>query len=182
LGEYTEGGLFLPSDFYLSKKTSFNMNLKSYFGVLTILFWALCAGQVLFLGVVYFFIAVGKPLDNWLGYLVLVLVSLIALVIGQRIGKSRLLSLVNTTVDWEKLQGYRALSLIRWAANEFGTLMMIVGYQLTGQPIFLGFAIGFLFLFLLQRPTKDKITQEAQLTPNEIKLLDAEMPLPNNLD
>lgn len=158
------------------------MNLKSYFGVLTTLFWALCAGQILFLGVVYFFIAVEKPVENWYSYLALIAVSLIALVVGQRIGKSRLLSIVNTTTDWEKLQGYRALSLIRWASNEFGTLMMIVGYQLTGQPIFLGFAVGFLFLFFLQRPNKDKITQEAQLTVNEMSLLDKEMPLPDNLD
>lgn len=158
------------------------MNLKSYFGNLTMLFWALCGGQVMFLGVVYFFIAIEKPVENWYSYLALIAVSLIALVVGQRIAKNRLSSLVSTTADWEKLQGYRALSLIRWAANEFGTLMMIVGYQLTGQPIFLGFAVGFLFLFLLQRPMKDKITQEAQLTPNEMKLLDEEMPLSDDLD
>lgn len=158
------------------------MNVKSYFGVLTIIFWALFAGQVLFLGIMYFFIAVEKPLEDWYGYLVLVVISLIALVVGQRIGKSRLSNLMNTTNNWEKLLGYRALSLIRWASNEFGTLMMIVGYQLTGQPIFIGFAIGFLFLFLLQRLTKDKITQEAQLTPKEMALLDEPMPLTDNVD
>ena len=99
--------------------------------------------------------------------------------LGQRISKSRLSALNQVTDSMEKLQQYRSLSLIRWAGNEAGTLMMIVGYQFTGQPIFIGFAVGFLFLFFLQRPTREKITQEAQLSPKEVALLDTEIPLNN---
>ncbi len=38
------------------------MNMKSYFGGVTILFWALFAGQILFLGVVYFLSPSKNPL------------------------------------------------------------------------------------------------------------------------
>jgi hypothetical protein len=156
--------------------------MKSYFGSLNLIFWALLGGQAFFLLVMFFSVMSRKQANtDWQGYLVLIALALAALVIGQGVARKRLSELQKLTDGREKLQEYRALSLIRWAATEAGTLMMIIGYQLTGQPIFLGFALAFLFLFFLLRPTKDKITQEAHLSPKEIALLDAEIPT-NNLD
>ena len=92
------------------------MNIRSYFGNLTVLFGALMAGQVLFLGVIYFFIASStQAKSDWQNYLVLIVFALAALMIGQRISKSRLSILNQVTDSMEKLQQYRALSLIRWA-------------------------------------------------------------------
>jgi hypothetical protein len=158
------------------------MNLKSYFGSLSLIFWALLGGQVLFLCVKFFTMMSRKQANiDWQNYLILIVLALAALVVGQAVARKRLSELQKLTDGREKLQQYRALSLIRWAATEAGTILMIVGFQLTGQPIFLGFALAFLFLFFLLRPTKDKITQEAQLSPKEVPLLDAEIPT-NHVD
>lgn len=153
-----------------------NQPQSGYFKTLSILFYALLVGQVMFL-----LIVTGLTLGGIVeGYEALTKIFsfavpaflIAAVFFSNKIYKRRLLEIAANHSIADKLAQYRGLSIIRFAIIEGGVLFAIIAFFITSsKPLGLMAAAGILF-FIMLRPTKEKIIQDLQLSGVDIIKLD----------
>jgi hypothetical protein len=68
----------------------------------------------------------------------------------------------------EKLTGYRAANIIRWAILEAPTLLAIICFLLTGKPIFIFVMLVLLSLFIYTKPSTAKAAKEVGINEAEV--------------
>ena len=155
-----------------------NQPQSGYFKTLSILFYALLAGQVIFLLVVTGLTVSGfvEP-DEALGAMLLYAAPVLLLgssVLAKTIYKRRLPEIAAIVSLADRLAQYRGLSVLRFALVQGSVLFAIVSFMITGsQPIALIAAAGILF-FITLRPTKEKIIQDLQLSGTEAAALESD--------
>lgn len=148
------------------------MTSKTYLKSLTTLHFALTMGQVVFLMLlVYLHTSLmpeqgNKTLATVLKYLVPV-TALLAFSAGSFIYRTKLTSLKTTSSLSEKLTLYRSTMLSRFVIWEGVSLLSLIAYQLTGNNLFIGITVVFVLLFIVVRPTPEKLVYELELSPNE---------------
>ncbi len=71
-----------------------------------------------------------------------------------------------------KLTKYRSYLIIKFGLLEATCLFPTVGYLLTGTFIYLISGVALFILFLLHRPTKSKLIEDLQLSPEQIKKIE----------
>jgi hypothetical protein len=143
------------------------------FKTITIMFMAFLMGQVMFAAIAYFLVS-GGSVGDALPQLADIFTILVPVLIvgGWLAGKfmydKRMQAAQGSMTAPEKLEIYRAAFIMRCALLEAPVLFAIITYLLAGKDILLLFAVGGIVLFSLQRPTKQKVARELQLSEAEL--------------
>ena len=155
----------------MTKQTS-----KQYFQTLTILFFAMLTGQVLFIFIALYLI-IGKQiiidssLQSILTYLVPIFI-IGSILIGQMIYKSFLSRLKLKRNLMEKMNGYKSALILKLAFIEGATLFAIVSYILTGDILFIAIAGISILYNLTLKPNISKIAIDLELNTLEKKQIE----------
>jgi hypothetical protein len=149
------------------------MKSKQYFQSILIIHLAVWTGLSLFMAVTYFLTpetGMAPELESILQIIVGIAstgaVGINLLVIPKLKEKAQS---ANSLI--EKLNQYRAYSIIRIASLEVVGLLAVIGYMMTAQFYFLVVAVVIWLLMQLFVGRKDKIIQEMQFSQNEIMTL-----------
>ena len=154
------------------------MTAREYFQSLTILHAALLSGQVIMAVIFYFFFNANQPpvtgreaTGQMEVYLIggLMIVGVLA---SSQLFNTRLQKVKNEESLSAKLAGYRSASILRYALLEAPSIAAIVMYMLTNNLLLLIFAGMIVILFLIYRPTKERVVTDLELSPSEQAKLD----------
>jgi hypothetical protein len=146
-------------------------NSKQYFLLLTVLYFGLLVGQVVFasiallLNLAHLF----QPFNSLKAiFIYIVPVIVVAgFVAGQLVYKNQLNKIKGYDSLVTKMVGYRTALIIKLAMLEGASLFAIIAYLLTSDLIFLGMSGIIIFYFLLMKPSRDKIVMDLGLNPVE---------------
>lgn len=72
---------------------------------------------------------------------------------------------------YEKLTAYRSAIVVRLALVEAASYFLIVAYLLTGNLVLMALLVLILLVFLIYRPTKEKLITDLELSAKETDLL-----------
>lgn len=151
---------------------------KAYFTLLTILHGALLGTQLIFAIAVYY-VNTTSPLAgddaanlNEVFQFIVPGLMLASYIGGSILVKTQLNTLKAKTTLSEKLLGYRALLLMRFALLEIPSLFSIVCFVLTSNYLYLGLAGLIMLVFMLNRPTRYRAVNDLELTPPDRALLE----------
>lgn len=147
--------------------------VKEYFQALSILHASLILGQVLMVGIIYFFANADEALvsgtqatgQSWvylIGALAIVGVLVSAQLYGMRLKK--LQEMKDLTA---KLAGYRSALVTRYAILEIPSLLSIIGYYLTNNLLLLIFTGLIIILLFIYRPTTERLVADLDLSAEE---------------
>lgn len=148
----------------------------SYLKAFNILFFALLAGQTIFAVIAFalrysgLFTNSNETLEQIFMYIVPA-VYVIAVVSGTAIFRKRLPEIKANVVFNEKLNAYRAVYILRFALVEGATLIAIITYLITGRQMFILLAMLSIFSFFVLKPSKNKLTNELELSSEETELI-----------
>lgn len=142
----------------------------------SIIYFALIAGQLAFMGVAYSIASDLKMTNDIrsLNDMLLMVIPFVAL--GGISASFMMFKMQLSKIDKEaplanRLNAYRAALIARYALLEGPSLFAIVGFLLTGNFIFLGISGFIILIFLYFRPTRDKVAQDLELKNSEAELL-----------
>ncbi len=146
---------------------------KAYLNSLSILHASLIMGQVLMVGVFYFFgnagsaplsaIEAGAQKEFYLtGAAVILSVLASAQIFGAKVQNLRQVRDLK-----EKLAGYRAALILRYILLEVPSLLAIFFYFITNNIFLLIFSGLILMLFAIYRPTKERLINDLELNTAE---------------
>ncbi len=149
-----------------------------YFKALTIVHFALLAGQVLFalvallLNTQNLMTTTEDSLKNILIPIVLIFI-INGVITGQIMYKKRLDKLKKEDSLFQKMSGYRSVIIVRLAFLESASFVPIIAYLLTADFVFLGSAgIAIIYFFML-KPSRNKAAMDLELSPaDKIKIVD----------
>jgi uncharacterized membrane protein len=137
------------------------------------IYQAMLMAQVLFAGIAVF-IRTQSPFQNVtedtsrILQVVAIVFAFSSIWAGMSLYRKRIAALKEQPADaTQKINGYTAASLIKWAMAEGPCLFCSVGYLLTGNWAFIMLAAVVLFVFAGYAPQKSKITAELGLTEQE---------------
>lgn len=134
---------------------------------MAIIYFAMMAGQVLFLFLSLALVTTGKvQTDPELRNLFLIMVPLFVLfgfLVGNLTGRRLLMQAREAGAQEEKLNNYRTSMLMRYACLEAPSLLAIVAFLLTGERMFLGFTGMILFYFVSLFPSEMRIINDLEL-------------------
>lgn len=140
---------------------NYKMTSKEFFKAIQIIHLALMTGVIL-LGIFAFYFHYsglnmegGKEMNFGLIYVVPVF-ALGGILASNLVFKQKLKDCIAKPTLKEKMTNYRSALIIKFAFIEGSSLFAVVAYLLTGNLIYLGFAVLLLIVFLAYRPTKEK--------------------------
>jgi hypothetical protein len=145
----------------------------NYFQMLNMLFFALFLAPFMLLVVMSVITqdpaepSLRGTIDVIFGGLNIGLLVLSQLVYGMFIQKAR-----QTPSVKDKMQQFLTANLVRVAMIEAGVMTAAIGYFMTRMAWLLPIGAGMLVWMLLQRPTRNKVLTELDLTPDEILEMD----------
>lgn len=155
------------------------MESKTYFTKLTIIHAALLMGQVIFIAVSFFLINSGSFVldegsEDLRGIFIFIVPMIVisAIAAAMIIPKSRLTAMREKSNLREKLNDYLSNTIIKFALMEGPSLFAIVAYLLTGDILFLGLSAVVIVVFILERPSKQRLYMDLALSPEEKNTLD----------
>lgn len=142
---------------------------------LSILFFALLMGQLIFAVLGYYINVSGTMIIPDLaenGKVIAIGVAAIALVLvtlSTTLYKKKIAAIKEgaQTVS-EKLNAYRAANIIRWAMLEAPVLLSIVAFMLTGNKNLLILIAGILILFITTRPSAARVASELSIAEEDV--------------
>jgi len=128
----------------------------------TIIFYAMFGGQALFLIIASYLLKTSGPQSPDLSstFQIILPAFTIGAVMGAIFLPKMILGSISDLSDEQKLAKYRVSLLIKWALLEGANLFSIVVYLMTGSMLALGISILILILFILNKPTPDKIKED----------------------
>jgi hypothetical protein len=141
---------------------------QEYFRTLKIIFFALILGQVFFALVSYLLnkdmamTVLEKELINVLKYLLPVFI-LGGYLSSKLMFSKNLKTAISRQTLSEKLTDYRTALIIRFALLEGASFITTLVYLLTGNAIFLGFAVIVIVIFLTMMPSAARAVKDLQL-------------------
>lgn len=153
----------------MNQNLSFN-NFGSFLAKLTLLYFALISSTLL-IGVVFYFLTQDNTPPSEELFLPLIVVSIAflfsSLFVLKFINGIQLKIINNKNTISEKLLGYFALQIIKFAMIEGVALLTLVGFYLTGNNLFFIVFIGALSFYILEKPSKEKFLFEVSLSADE---------------
>jgi hypothetical protein len=140
-------------------------NIEKYNQLNTIIFYAMLAGQALFLLVAWYLVDTSGPKspDLTSSFQIILPVFTIAAVLGSMFLPKFLLGSISELSDDQKMVKYRGSLLVKWALLEGANLFSIVIYLLTGTILALTISALLLILFILNKPSADRAKEELGL-------------------
>ena len=151
------------------------MNVKSYFKVLDLLFYALLAGQLLFafitLGLTYTASWQATVDSQSMYYFMVLIVVAGAYYGGNYIYKGMMDKIKAMKNLLKKFDQMRRAFIIKFALLEAGSFISLVFYILTTDYMFLIIAFIIIFLFFISKMNKEKIINDMNLSSEEKQVL-----------
>lgn len=148
---------------------------RQYLLILTILFGALLFSQIVIVGIMYFLTISGSfPSDSSLDgtfQMVVAIVTAGCVAASFLLYKMLMQSAQSKPNLSEKLAAYQSAFIIRCALLEAPTLLASIACFLTGNLLYLIVAAAMLVLFVMNRPTLQRISEELALDYQENTLL-----------
>jgi hypothetical protein len=140
-------------------------NLEKYNQLNTIIFYAMFAGQAIFLIIASYLLKTSGPENPDLSssFQIILPVFTIGAVIGAMFLPKIILGSISDLSDDQKIVKHRISLLIKWALLEGANLFSIVVYLMIGSMLALGISVLILILFILNKPTLDKTKEELGL-------------------
>ena len=141
---------------------------------INIIYLALIGGQLMFMAVAFFAaneVNADTQSINETLQLVIPFVVLGGLSVSSFVFKSLLDKIDKKAAFDIKINSYRGALIVRYALLEGPSLLAIVGYLFTQNPLFLGMSGIMILAFLYFRPTRDKIAQDLELSSSEAESL-----------
>ncbi|WP_337864848.1 hypothetical protein [Ignavibacterium sp.] len=149
------------------------MKISGQIKSLQIMFYAMLAGQIIFLFISVFLVQSGNIQLNENLFLVLFIVDLIivapAVVVGPMIYRGFINRSLSSKSNEEKFNFFRQGVIIKLALVEAPTIFSIVGYILTGSVVFLFLAVGVLVLFFFHKPSLEKFSEDFNIPLSELE-------------
>lgn len=145
----------------------------AYFKSLSIIFFALVLGQVFFAASAYLFGVKADPPLAMQGNSAMVLVLIVFILmassyqIGNLMFKRRIAHTKDATTLIQKMNRYREAIIIKMVIPEGVSILTSLCYFLTGEVLFMGFAVAMITSFLLLYPTKSGAAATLELTDDE---------------
>ncbi len=146
---------------------------KQYMLNLATVHGALIVGQVIFAGCAFYLNFEGGPLNDPNDDLVntfqmLVPVAIVSgILVGRLLASKRINKAKKEAELKEKLDVYKSALIMKWALLEFPGLFALIAYLLFGHLLFMTlFAIP-IVIFVLERPTKEKVIEDLELESKE---------------
>jgi hypothetical protein len=156
-----------------------SQTFPQYFSIITLLHAALSLGQIIFAAVVIFLRQsdsyteeVDLSLSKTSLQFLIAMLLLIGFVAGRLIFKNRLSKLTESDTLSAKLSLFRAVSIQKYALEEFPILVSIGAYLMTGEIVFIGLAGLGTLTFILDRPTKNILIEALMLSQKEIAAIE----------
>jgi hypothetical protein len=152
--------------------------VKEYLRSVSILHIALMTGLCLLalITVLFTYINPIEVSNEWLRRVLLVVIPLSAVgsfVVGAGMYKRRRVALQQSADPLsKKMETYRGHLIFFYAMLEAPALLAITGFWLTGNYLFLTIIAFSFFLFILHKPSKEKLAEDLQLDMRGRALLD----------
>jgi len=148
------------------------MKVTDQFKSIQIIFYAMIAGQLIFLFISVFLVQSGNIETREDLFLILFVIDLMiivpAIVIGPMFYRS-FMNRVNYGMSVsEKLNLFRQGTIIKLALVEAPTIFSIVGFLLTASVVFLIIAVGVLILFFFHKPTLEKFAEDFKIPLSDL--------------
>ncbi|MCP4181635.1 MAG: hypothetical protein GY756_28045 [bacterium] len=148
------------------------LNTKEYYRLLSLIFYALLAGQIIFACVGFYFVKSGNYIPEFSESKTLfsILVGLIVIEgisVGNYVYK-RKISKIKYSVDLKlKMSEYRIANIIRFAFIEASSIFSIILYILSGYTVLLIGSTVTIGYFIFIRPTAEQTLKELKLNTEE---------------
>jgi hypothetical protein len=149
------------------------MKVTDQFKSIQIIFYAMIAGQLIFLFISVFLVQSGNISTREDLFLILFVIDLMIIVPAIVIGPIFYRSFMNR-VNYgmsvsEKLNLFRQGTIIKLALVEAPTIFSILGFLLTASVVFLIIAVGVLILFFFHKPTLEKFAEDFKIPLSDLK-------------
>ena len=144
-------------------KTEFNKGFRTK----NIIFFALSAGQLFMLAVIWFLNSDRTHFPNELErYFIFIVptVGLISMFLSRFVYSQALIKLNPTYSIPEKLMKYRTFKIISWAILEGAALFSLVAFFVTANYLYVAVFIFVFGFFLFNRPSKEGFVIDMQIT------------------
>ena len=151
------------------EKQNLKLMQNSFLKTMRIIFFALLAGQIIFMAVAFFTVNNNPPQsqsDDLFNIIVPVAIGL-GLFMSSLLFKQMLAKIKKDDSFEQKLEAYRSALIIRYALLEGPSIFSTVVYLLSGNIIFLAFSGVMILAFLMNMPSRDKATQDLNLSSIE---------------
>jgi len=144
-------------------------NLKGSVKAMTVLFYALFAGVIIFLLIILGLLQLqikfleGDDIDK-IFLIVALVIAVICLVSAVSVYNKRVSEIANSTLSLtEKLNSYRATLILYLALSEGPAMFSIICLLLTGNYWCMAVTAGMLIAMLFKKPSRQKLIDELQL-------------------
>jgi anaerobic C4-dicarboxylate transporter len=151
------------------EKQNLKLMQNSFLKTMRIIFFALLAGQIIFMAVAFFTVNNNPPQsqsDDLFNIIVPVAIGL-GLFMSSLLFKQMLAKIKKDDSFEQKLEAYRSALIIRYALLEVPSIFSTVVYLFSGNIIFLAFSGVMILAFLMNMPSRDKATQDLNLSSIE---------------
>jgi nitric oxide reductase large subunit len=151
------------------EKQNLKLMQNSFLKTMRIIFFALLAGQIIFMAVAFFTVNNNPPQsqsDDLFNIIVPVAIGL-GLFMSSLLFKQMLAKIKKDDFFEQKLEAYRSALIIRYALLEVPSIFSTVVYLFSGNIIFLAFSGVMILAFLMNMPSRDKATQDLNLSSIE---------------
>lgn len=149
------------------------MKVTEQFKSIQIVFFALLAGQIIFLFISVYLVQSGNFKTNEDLFLIFFVVTLMiitpAIVVGPMLYRSFMNKAKPEMSALEKFNLYKQGTVIKLAFVEAPTIFSIVGFLLTGSYVFLFLAVGIIVLFFMHKPSLDKFSEDFKVSSSELQ-------------
>lgn len=139
---------------------------KQYLRSVQLIHIALLLGMIIFAGVTYYMNPSTEIIMSESGAFIFVVPVII--ILGILLGNFIFKKLINRTFRQEslktKLDNYLSALIIKFAFVEGPSLLALVAYLLSGNLIYMFFAIGLMIYFFTLKPSKNSIITTLKLT------------------
>ena len=155
------------------------MNVKEYFKMLSVMHIALIIGQLFFLIIAVFLLSTGK-MEAYLpemrnAFLLIVAFVTIGGIYGGDYLYSKQLETIKQLNDFkQQFTSMKTLIIVRLILLEGPSVLSVVFYIITGSWMFLIITLLIILFFFYQKPNKEKIISDMDLSDELKKLLQNE--------
>lgn len=145
------------------------MNLEEYVRNLSVIFWALLAGQVLFTAMIFLIVqSYGALMDSLVDMINIFQGIVILFVIGswiarRMVSKVRLQEILKEENLKKKIISYRANLILKYALMEAPVFVILIFYLMTADTLLLILSILLIVVFFMNKPDRGKIVNELRI-------------------
>jgi hypothetical protein len=153
-----------------------SLTSQTYFWILSIVHLVMLAGQIIFAGVAIFSNLNGtlEAMDSGLHQILQFIVPgfvLVGFFAGKMIMDSRLKSIKAKGSLRQRLAEYQGVLIVKYTLLEAPSLLGLMGYLLTGNLFYLGFSGLVMLIFIMNKPSRDRIAIDLELNANDKETL-----------